>query len=72
MFKIDNESHQLLHCHHISENCIDLRNSVNSVFRNFVSLSDDNRKDVLLYGESRFDENENKLISEETNQYINA
>lgn len=41
-------------------------NSANLVFDNCESLSDNNKKDVLLYGNSRFDENKNKLILETT------
>ena len=45
-------------------------NSANLVFDNCESLSDNNKKDVLLYGNSRFDENKNKLILEATTTYI--
>ena len=41
-------------------------NRVNSVFKNFESLSDNNKKDLFLSGESRFDKNENKFILEVT------
>ena len=34
-------------------------NSVNSFFDNFVSLFDKSKKDVILYVDSRFDENKN-------------
>ena len=68
--KIKDTSHHLLHCHHFSHHRIDLMNSVNSSFDNFVSLSDNNNKDVLLYGDSRFDENKNKFILEATITYI--
>ena len=45
-------------------------NSANLVFDNCESLSDNNKKDVLLYDNSRFDENKNKLILEATTTYI--
>ena len=45
-------------------------NSANLIFDNCESLSDNNKKDVLLYGNSRFDENKNKLILEATTTYI--
>ena len=41
-------------------------NRVNSVFKNFESLSDNNKKDLFLSSESRFDKNENKFILEVT------
>ena len=44
----------------------DLINSVNSVFDNFESLPDNNKKDIHLYRDSRFDENKNRLILEAT------
>ena len=36
--------------------------SVKSVIPNFESLNDNNRIDILLYGDSRFDENKNKIF----------
>ena len=36
-------------------------NSVKSVSENFNSFSDNIKKDVLLYGDSRLDENKNKF-----------
>ena len=39
-------------------------NSVNSIIPNFESLTDNYRIDILLYGDSRFDENKNKVILE--------
>ena len=43
---------------------------VNLVFDNFESLSDNNKKDVLLYGDSRFDGNKSKFILEATISYV--
>ena len=37
-------------------------NSVKSITPNFESLTGNNRIDILLYGDSRFDENKNKII----------
>ena len=44
--------------------------SVKSVCHNFESMSDNDKKDVLLYGDSRFDENKNKFILEATINFI--
>ena len=41
-------------------------NSVKSVLNNFESLSDNNKKEILLYGDSRLDNNNNKFILEAT------
>ena len=35
-----------------------------------LSLSDNIQRDILLYGDSRFDTNKNKLILEATISYI--
>ena len=53
-----------------SHHRIDLMNSVNSVLSNFESLSDNNKKDVILYGDSRFDGNKNKFILEATITFL--
>jgi len=45
-------------------------NSVKSVSDDFESLSDNNKKDVLLYGDSRLDENKNRTIIIATLTYI--
>ena len=39
-------------------------NSVKSIIPNIESLTDNNRIDILLYGDSQFDENKNKIILE--------
>ena len=49
---------------------INLINSVKSISDNFGSFSDNVQRDVLLYGDSRFDTNKNKLILEATISYI--
>ena len=41
-------------------------NSVNSVVQNFELMPQNNKKDLLLIGDSRFDENKNKVILEAT------
>ena len=41
-------------------------NSVKSVLDNFESLSDNIKKEILLYGDSRLDNNKNKFILEAT------
>ena len=41
-------------------------NSVKSVIINFESMTDNRKRDILLYGDSRFDENKNKIILEAT------
>ena len=45
-------------------------NSVNTVFENFHSLSDNFKRDILLYGDPQLDEKTNKFILEATLDYI--
>ena len=47
-------------------------NSVKSVSENFNSLSDNVKKDVLLYGDTRVDKNKNIFILEATLSYIKS
>ena len=47
-----------------------LINSVNSVFDNFESFSDNNKRDIPLDGDRRFDTNKNKIILESIITYI--
>ena len=67
---IEDTSHYPLHCHHFSQHRIDLVNSVNSIYENFNSLSDNNKKDVLLFGDPSSDGNTNRFILEATLLYI--
>ena len=62
----DDTLHYLLHCHHFNQHRLDLMNSVKSVLDNFKSLSDNTKKEILLYGDSRLDNNKNKFILEAT------
>ena len=64
--------HYLLHCHHFSQHRIDLINSVKYIFEDFDSLSGNAKKDLLLYGDPRFDINKNKFILEATLFYIES
>ena len=45
-------------------------NSVNSIIPNFESMNDNVKKDILLFGDSRFDENKNKTILEATINFL--
>ena len=67
-FSLETEDtiHYLLHWRYFSNQRTDLMNSVNSVVQNFEFMSENNKKDLLLFGDSRFDENKNKVILEAT------
>ena len=43
--------HYLVHWHHFLQYRLDLMNSVKSVLDNFESLLDNDKKDILLYGD---------------------
>ena len=45
-------------------------NSVKSVLDNFESLTDNIKKEILLYDDSRLENNKNKFILETTLNYI--
>ena len=47
-------------------------NSANSIYENFDSLSDNNKKDVLLFGDPSSDGNTYKLILQATLLYIKS
>ena len=60
--EIEDTPHYLLHCHHFALHCIDLMNSVKSICDNFESMTGNNKITLLLYGDSRFDENKRKFL----------
>ena len=66
----EDTSHYLRHWHHFSNCHIDLMNNAKSVCDNFESMSDDLKKNVLLYGDSRFNEFTNIFILEATITHI--
>ena len=70
--EIKDISHYLLHCQHFSNHRIDLMNSVKSVIINFESMTDNRKRDTLLYGDSCFDENKNKFILKATINYLKS
>ena len=45
-------------------------NNVKSICNNFNSMSDNVKEDLLFYGDSRFDENKNKVVLKATMNYI--
>ena len=51
---------------------MDLMNKVNWIDENNPHLSDDNNVSLLLYGDSRFDDNENNFIVSASVTYILA
>lgn len=68
--EMEDTSHYLLYCHYFSDHRIDLMNSVKSVCDNYDSMPGNVKKDLFLIGDSRFGENNNKIILEATISYI--
>ena len=60
--EVENTLHFFLHCQHYSAFRMGLMNKVNQIDENFSYLSDDNKVSLLLYGDSRFDDNKNNFI----------
>ena len=69
-FEAEDTLHYLLHCRHFNRHHNDLMNSVKSILENFESLSDNIKKEILLYGDPQLDNNKNKIILEATINYI--
>ena len=65
------EMENTLHCHHFNHFRIYLTNSLKSVIDNFKSLSDKDKKYILLYGDSCLDRTKKKnIFLEATLTYI--
>ena len=68
--EIEDTVHYLLHHHHFCQYYFDLKNSVKSISDDFESFSDNVKRGIVLFGDSRLDANKNKLILEATIIYI--
>ena len=68
----DDTKHYLLHCHHFSQHQINLINKMKYIFEDFASLSDNAKKDLLLFGKPHFEINKNKFILQATLFYIKS
>ena len=59
-----------MHCHYFSKQPTDLMNSVNLAVQIFEFMSENNKKDLFLFSDSRFDENKNKVFLKATVTFI--
>ena len=59
---ITNSSHYLLHCHHILPFVLILRIVWKTFVVDFESLSDSKKVEIILYGDSRCDDNQNNSV----------
>ena len=68
---MEDTAHYLWYCHHLSYHCAILKLIVwNSFCDNFDTIPDNFKEDLLLYCDSLFDENKNKVILKATVNYI--
>ena len=66
----ENTFYYLLHCHHNTPFCTDLMKSVKTFVVDFEPLSDSKKVEILLYGDSRCDHNQNNSIISASINYI--
>ena len=66
----ENTSHYLLHCHHNPPFRTNLTNSVKTFVVDFESLSDSEKVEILLYADSRCDDNQNNSLLSASINYI--
>ena len=67
---VENTPHFFLHCQHYSTFRMGLMNKVNQSDGNFSYITDYNKVSLLLYGDSRFDDNKNSFILAVSITYI--
>ena len=68
--EVENTLYLFLHCQHYSTFRMGLMNKINLIDEDFSYLSDDNKVSLLLYGDSRFDDNKNNFILSVSITYI--
>ena len=68
--EIEDTLYFLLPHHRFSHHSVVFINSVKFVYNNFESMPDNAKKDLLLFRDSWFNENKNKVILEATISYI--
>ena len=70
---IESTTHFLLHCHHFSNICSTLLNSINEVLGSITNLSDLSDCDlvkILLFGDQHYTPMENSCIINATIKYL--
>ena len=70
ILEVENTLYFFLPCQHYSTFRVDLMNKVNQIDENFSYLSEDNKVSLLLYDDSRFDDNKNNFILSASITYI--
>ena len=68
--EIEDSTHYLLDCCYFSNKRTDLMNRINSVVQKLEFMSENNKKDLFLFGDPWFNENKNKAILEATLTFI--
>ena len=63
-------SHYFLRCHHFCDIRTTLVSEINLIYDGFCNLSDEQKTNTILYGDSRFEEDKNSLILTASINYI--
>ena len=64
--EIESITHFLMHCHHFSNICSTLLNSINEIFGSITNLGDYTLDKILLFGDQNYTQVENSCISNPT------
>ena len=70
ILETENAYYYLLHCHHNTPFCTNLRNSVKTFVVDFESLSDSKEVETVSYGDSWCDDNKKNSILSASINYI--
>ena len=68
--EIESTSHFLLHCHHYTNICLTLLNSIAEIIGNTFNITNECLVNLLLFGSPKYTEIDNSHIINATNKYL--
>ena len=68
--EIESTSHFLLHCHHYTNICLTLLNSIAEITGNTFNITDEFLVNLLLFDSQKYSEIDNSLIVNATIKYL--
>ena len=68
--QIESTSHFLLHCHHYTDICLTLLNSIAEITGNTFNITDEFLVNLLLFDSQKYSEIDNSLIVNATIKYL--
>ena len=68
--EIESTSHFLLHCHHYTNICAALLNSIAEIIGNTFNINDECLVSLLLFGSQKYTEIDNSHIANATTKYL--